>query len=36
MHVQDAKVLRNLLAAHDTVDFDVDRRVLVFGTASVG
>jgi len=35
VHVQDAKVLRNLLAAHDTVHFDVGRRVLMFGTAPV-
>ena len=36
VHVQDAKVLRNLLAAHDTIHFDVGRRVLMFGTTSVG
>ena len=36
VHVQDAKVLRNLLAAHDTVHFDVGRRVLMFGTTSIG
>jgi hypothetical protein len=35
VHVQDAKVLRNLLVAHDTVHFDVGRRVLLFGTTSV-
>ena len=34
VHVQDAKVLRNLLA-HDTVHFDVGRRILMFGTAPV-
>lgn len=36
MHVEDAKVLRNLLTAHDTVHFDVGRRVLLFGTTPVG
>jgi hypothetical protein len=36
VHIQDAKVLRNLLTAHDTVHFDVGRRVLMFGTTSVG
>ena len=36
VHVQDAKVLRNLLAAHDTVHFDIGRRILMFGTAPVG
>lgn len=34
--VEDAKVLRSLLAHHDTVHFDVGRRVLLFGTAAVG
>jgi hypothetical protein len=36
VHVQDAKVLRNLLAAHGTVHFDVGRRILMFGTTAVG
>ena len=36
VHVQDAKFLRTLLAAHDTVHFDVGRRILMFGTAPVG
>jgi hypothetical protein len=36
VHVQDAKVLRNLLAAHDTVHYDLGRRTLMFGTTSVG
>lgn len=36
VNVQDAKVLRSLLLAQDTVHFDVERRVLMFGTASAG
>lgn len=36
VHVEDAKVLRSLLASQDTVHFDIGRRVLMFGTASVG
>ena len=34
--VQDAKVLRNLLAADGKVRYDVGRRVLLFGTQPVG
>ena len=34
--VGDAKVLRNLLAADGRVRYDVGRRVLLFGTRSVG
>lgn len=36
VEVEDAKVLRSLLHAHDTVHYDVGRRVLMFGTAPVG
>ena len=34
--VEDAKVLRNLLAADGKVRYDVGRRVLIFGTQPVG
>ena len=34
--VEDAKVLRNLLAADGRVRYDVGRRVLLFGTHPVG
>ena len=34
--VEDAKVLRNLLAADGRVRYDVGRRVLLFGTQPVG
>ena len=34
--VEDAKVLRNLLAADGRVRYDVGRRVLIFGTQPVG
>ena len=34
--VEDAKVLRNLLAADGRVRYDVGRRVLLFGTRPVG
>jgi hypothetical protein len=36
VHVQDAKVLRSLLLAHDTVHYDVRHRVLMFGTTAPG
>ena len=34
--VEDAKVLRNLLAVDGKVRYDVGRRVLMFGTQPVG
>jgi hypothetical protein len=36
VHVQDAKVLRSLLLAQDTVHFDARSRALIFGTAPTG
>ena len=32
----DADILQDLLAASDSVYYDIDRRTLMFGTASAG
>lgn len=36
LHADDADVLQDLLAAADTVYYDIARRTLMFGTTPVG